>query len=163
MDFRGRFLTWLLPHLSWLDKRLGQWQPGPAEGTNLKGNVDFRVNLPVYTLALDTHIIVGLDENGGGGVLLTHCGSGETKGISVFWKAAWKIPDLTSCHAGGGILSKSHHWEALVPLPFIQINKIKIFFKNPCERNKEGVDSGRVSAQTETEMYTHAGDLLVCF
>lgn len=38
--------------------------------------------------------------------LLLNCGSGKTKGMRAFRKEAWKIPDLTSCHAGGGILSE---------------------------------------------------------
>lgn len=49
----GGFLMWPLPHLScscrpWFDKMPGPWLPGPAEGTNLKENINFRVDRSCY-------------------------------------------------------------------------------------------------------------------
>lgn len=80
-----------------------------------------------------------------------------------------KIPALASCHAGGGILSKSSHLRGSSPftLHTNQENKIKV--KIPVKETErvwtvaESQESNKYSAQTEAEMNIQAGDLLVYF
>lgn len=91
---------------------LVQWQPGPAEGTNLKENVNLRVNLSCYLL---------WKQKG------QEC-SGEKSGKKISALASWEW-DFEQVIPSQEVL-----------LPVTQINKIKNL--NPCERNIEGIANG---------------------